>query len=113
MQDDFLDCFGDPAVMGRNGTDIQNGKCTWLAVVALQRASPEQRELMENHYASSNPDDVNKIKNLYEDLELPHTYSVYEEATYDLIRTQIQQVTRGLPHDLFFKILDNIFRQRA
>ncbi|GBP64247.1 Farnesyl pyrophosphate synthase [Eumeta japonica] len=110
IQDDFLDCFGDPSVTGKVGTDIQDGKCTWLAVVALQRATPAQREIMENHYGSSNPEDVTKIKNLYEDLQLPHTYSVYEEATYDLIRTQIQQVTRGLPHDLFFKILDTIFR---
>lgn len=111
IQDDFLDCFGDPAVMGKNGTDIQDGKCTWLAVVALQRANPAQRQLMEQNYGSSKPEDVQKIKNLYEELQLPHTYSVYEEATYDLLRTQIQQVTRGLPHDLFFKILDNIFRR--
>lgn len=111
FQDDFLDCFGDPAVTGKNGSDIQDGKCTWLAVVALQRASPAQRQVLEEHYGSSKPEDVEKIKELYETLQLPHTYSVYEDATYDLLRTQIQQVTRGLPHDLFFKILDNIFRR--
>ncbi|CAH2042353.1 unnamed protein product, partial [Iphiclides podalirius] len=111
IQDDFLDCFGDPAVIGKNGSDIQDGKCTWLAVVALQRATPSQRQIMEEHYGSSKPEDVAMIKDLYEELQLPHTYSVYEEATYDLLRTQIQQVTRGLPHDLFFKILDNIFRR--
>ncbi|XP_023945259.2 uncharacterized protein LOC112051030 [Bicyclus anynana] len=99
IQDDFLDCFGDPAVTGKTGTDIQDGKCTWLAVVALQRATFAQRQLMEEHYASTKPEDVQKIKDLYEELQLPHTYSVYEEATYDLLRTQIQQVTRGLPHD--------------
>ncbi|XP_053614357.1 uncharacterized protein LOC128677488 [Plodia interpunctella] len=99
IQDDFLDCFGDPSVMGKTGTDIQDGKCTWLAVVALQRASPAQKQIMEDHYGSSKPEDVAIIKDLYEELQLPHTYSVYEEATYDLLRTQIQQVTRGLPHD--------------
>jgi farnesyl diphosphate synthase len=46
-QDDFLDCFGDAKVTGKIGTDIEDGKCTWLAVVALQRASPDQRALME------------------------------------------------------------------
>lgn len=111
LQDDFLDCFGDPAVTGKNGTDIQDGKCTWLAVVALQRANPAQRQIMEDHYGSSKLEDVTIIKELYEELQLPHTYSVYEETTYDLIRTQIQQVTRGLPHDLFFKVLDTIFRR--
>lgn len=108
-----MDCFGDPQVTGKYGTDIQDGKCTWLAVVALQRASPAQKRIMENHYASANPEDVARIKGLYEELQLPHTFSVYEEATYDLLRTQIQQVTRGLPHDLFFKILDNIFRRNV
>ena len=46
-QDDYLDCYGDPAVTGKVGTDIEENKCSWLVVQALQRASPSQRNTLE------------------------------------------------------------------
>lgn len=52
-QDDFFDCFGDPAVIGKVGTDIAEGKCSWLAVVAMQRATEEQKEVMKACYGST------------------------------------------------------------
>uniref|UniRef100_U5ETY6 Farnesyl pyrophosphate synthase n=1 Tax=Corethrella appendiculata TaxID=1370023 RepID=U5ETY6_9DIPT len=112
-QDDFLDCFGDPEVTGKIGTDIQDGKCTWLSVVCMQRASEEQKDIMKKCYGSQNPDDVARIKKLYEELGLPTTYSIYEEESYNMIKTHIQQISRGLPHELFFKIMEKIYRRES
>lgn len=58
-------------------------------------------------------DSVNRVKQLYEDLGIPHTYSLYEEESYNLIKTHIQQTSRGVPHTIFFKIMDKIYRRES
>src|SRR3546814_22826 len=53
IQDDYLDCYGTPEIIGKIGTDIQDNKCGWLVVQALQRATPAQRQVLEvtmNHF---------------------------------------------------------------
>ncbi|KAF2896874.1 hypothetical protein ILUMI_09302 [Ignelater luminosus] len=113
VQDDFLDCFGNPEVTGKVGTDIRDGKCSWLAVVALQRATPAQRQIMEDHYGRPAPESEAAIRNLYEELGLPNTYSIYEEESFNLIRTHIQQISKGLPHKLFFKFMEKIYKREC
>ena len=47
IQDDYIDCFGDPELTGKVGTDIEDNKCSWLIVQALARANDEQRTILE------------------------------------------------------------------
>ncbi|KAE9533555.1 hypothetical protein AGLY_009193 [Aphis glycines] len=111
VQDDFLDCYGDPEVTGKIGTDIEDGKCTWLAVVALQKINSEQKKIMEDNYGIDNPANVAVIKDLYEQLKLPNAFQLYEEDIYKLINTRIQNLSQGLLQDMFFKFLEKIYKR--
>jgi farnesyl diphosphate synthase len=42
-----LGYFGDFEVLGKNSTDIEERKCTWLVTQALQRVTPEQRKILK------------------------------------------------------------------
>jgi len=50
IQDDYLDCYGNPEVIGKIGTDIEDNKCSWLINQALAKASPEQYKLLNENY---------------------------------------------------------------
>lgn len=56
---------------------------------------------------------MNRVKQLYEDLGIPHTYSLYEEESYNLIKTHIQQTSRGVPHNIFLTIMNKIYRRES
>jgi len=113
VQDDYLDCFGDPEVTGKVGTDIQDCKCSWLCVVALQRATPEQKAIIMENYGIDKPENIQKIKELYREMDIPKVFNTYEEQTYQLISTHIQEMGYGLPKQLFIDMLQKIYHRSS
>lgn len=111
VQDDFLDCFGDPEVLGKLGKDIQENKCSWLAVVCMQRANADQKKIMTECYGQSDPAKIARVKQLYKELGLPNTYATYEEESYNMIKTHIQQTSRGVPHEIYLQVLNKIYHR--
>jgi len=63
LQDDLLDTYGDPVVMGKNqGTDIVDNKKTFLAIQALEAASGTQKEELIGWLNEVDFDPKEKIK---------------------------------------------------
>ncbi|KAJ7266498.1 hypothetical protein O6H91_10G015900 [Diphasiastrum complanatum] len=91
VQDDFLDCYGDPEVIGKIGTDIEDTKCSWLIVQALQRANPEQRQHLKDNYGKADRSSVLKVKKIYSELDLQTTFLEFEQESYSKLVSIIEK----------------------
>ncbi|XP_031630990.1 farnesyl pyrophosphate synthase-like [Contarinia nasturtii] len=113
VQNDFLDCFSDTDVLKKPGTDIEDGKCTWLAVSAMEHALNEQKDILIKCYGQNDPESVNQVKQIYSDLDLPQLYSQYEEKTYNKIKCQIVEFSQqhDLPPNILLKTLNRTFNR--
>jgi farnesyl diphosphate synthase len=113
IQDDYLDAFGSPEVIGKIGTDIQDNKCSWLINQALQMVTPEQRAVLDDAYGRKNSELEAKVKVIYNDLKLEQLYKDFEEKRVGELRQQIAAVdeSEGLKKDVFEAFLSKIYKR--
>lgn len=133
IQDDYLDNFADPSILGKIGTDIQvrcpgmpddlscgpcadgskDNKCSWLVNVALKKCSPEQRQVLELNYGQKDEKCEAKVKQLFDDLRLEDDYKSYEEARVKELREKISAVdsSEGLKASIFDEFLRKIYKR--
>lgn len=112
VQDDYLDAFGDPAVIGKVGTDIQDNKCSWPINVVLLNATPEQRAQLDEHYGRKNADSEALVKQIYtaQNIDIPGKFAKYEQETYDRLTKLIAEVdeSKGARREVFTSFLKKV-----
>ncbi|CAG7936107.1 unnamed protein product [Penicillium olsonii] len=113
IQDDYLDNFGDPEIIGKVGSDIQDNKCSWLINQALQRCTPEQREILNTAYGRKDKAQEARVKAVFRDLKLEELFKEYEEQVVGDLRVQIAAVdeTKGLKKEVFETFLAKVFKR--
>lgn len=97
---------------GKVGTDIQDNKCSWLVVQCLQRATPEQRQILQENYGQKEAEKVARVKALYEELDLPAVFSQYEEDSYGHLMGLIEQYAAPLPASIFLGLARKIYKRK-
>jgi farnesyl diphosphate synthase len=112
VQDDYLDCYGDIKTIGKVGTDIQDNKCSWLVVKALEHANEKQRKTLEQNYGKWEAAKVAKVKAVYAELEMEKMFKDYEEESYKSIQDSLEKVTL-MPKEVFAIMLKKIYKRKS
>merc|ERR1719466_113076 len=107
---DYNDCYGDPAGTGKIGTDIQDGKCSWLIVKALQAADEGERRSLALNYGLPSPENTASVKSMFSKLKIEHKFKDYEKKTTKEIFERIDKVCakKTFPAKIFTALIVNI-----
>ncbi|KAF2882477.1 hypothetical protein ILUMI_23702 [Ignelater luminosus] len=108
-QNDILDCYGDPLITGKVGTDIRDGKCTWLIAKALEKATDNQMQMLKRYYGRPDFQSDLKIKSVYEQLNILEDFLAYEEESYNQICKLIKEMPEEFPQDYFLKFVNALY----
>ncbi|XP_054165615.1 uncharacterized protein LOC128963151 [Oppia nitens] len=85
------------------GTDIQEGKFSWLVVRALELADDRQRAIIVDNYGRVDDQCVQQIRQLYNELNLKHEFLVYANQVFD----DIHKFCLDFNDNLVTKLLTN------
>uniref|UniRef100_A0A7S1KU22 Farnesyl pyrophosphate synthase n=1 Tax=Percolomonas cosmopolitus TaxID=63605 RepID=A0A7S1KU22_9EUKA len=107
IQDDFLDCYGTEEQIGKVGRDIEEAKCSWPAVQALERCSPEQRKVLDECYGVDDAEKVARVKQVFKDLNVEQLYFDYEKKVTTELRSMISKVDAVSPK-VYLSMLEKI-----
>ncbi|KAJ1887125.1 Farnesyl pyrophosphate synthetase [Kickxella alabastrina] len=113
IQDDYLDCYGNPAVVGKIGSDIEDNKCSWLVVQALDRVTPKQRKLLNDNYGHKTPAvHAQRVKKLYKELDIEKVYKTYEDKAIAELEDRINSIDESLvPRQVFTAFLNKVAKR--
>ncbi|XP_044747455.1 farnesyl pyrophosphate synthase-like [Coccinella septempunctata] len=103
IQNDIADCYGND-VTGKSCVDIQDKRCSFPIVTALQKANPVQRKILEDCYGFKDEQKIEKVKEVYEELDILNEYYKTEELHLQKISEEIEKIPDEFTRSLMWKI---------
>jgi geranylgeranyl diphosphate synthase, type II len=93
VQDDYLDAFGDPEKFGKQvGGDIKANKKTFLMIRALQSASPEQKQRLQQLIQSNEENKVEEVLSIFRSCKVDEWASELKEQFSQEAFTHLEDI---------------------
>ena len=93
VQDDYLDCFGDPEKFGKQpGGDILANKKTFLMIHTLEVADEQQKKELQQLLAGNDAGKVNRVLQLFRDCKADEWASSLKEKYYALAMQNLDEL---------------------
>ncbi|RSH82516.1 Farnesyl pyrophosphate synthetase [Apiotrichum porosum] len=117
VQDDYLDAYAPPEVLGKIGTDILDNKCSWNVNTALKYATAEQRQVLDDNYGKKDAECEARVKALYsqEPISIPARFEKYEQESYERLNALINEIDEdksGLKREVFTSFLGKVYKRQ-
>ncbi len=93
VQDDYLDCFGDPEKFGKQvGGDILANKKTFLMIRTLEVANADQKKELQHLLTTNGEDKVAKVLQLFKDCKADEWTNSLKEKYYNLAMQNLDEL---------------------
>ncbi|KAL5336818.1 isoprenoid synthase domain-containing protein [Aspergillus crustosus] len=109
-RDDYLDVYGDATVTGKIGTDIQEHRCSWLSVQAVLLCNEEQKRVLRESYGRDDPEDVERVKKVFEEVDLPKRFREWNGEMLDKLDAKVEEMTDAVVRDSIRALLAKYFK---
>lgn len=112
IENDVLDVFADEKTTLKTSNDIVEGKCTWLAVKALEKGSDAQKKVFFQNYGKRDSDSRIKIEDLYKEMKLLDEYHVFIQKTLEQVEGLLKKPNVSLPKTFLESLIGNILLKK-
>lgn len=118
VQDDYLDAYAPPEILGKIGTDILDNKCSWTINTTLKHATPEQRKVLDKYYGNKKDKEAeSEVKKIYsaDNVDIPGRFEKYEAESYDMLNKLIDKIDEektGLRKQVFTSFLEKVYKRQ-
>ncbi|XP_065218857.1 uncharacterized protein LOC135844558 [Planococcus citri] len=73
--------------------DIRLGKLTWFILTALEQSDAEQKKILQECYGKDNPECMNAVINVYDQLHLEEKFFQHEEQLINYIVKRVEKIS--------------------